>query len=106
LDDVPVGDELREFLREVGKSLLLSTKGEREHHPWTSKKCEESALGYNNDERLVVVEYNTPTGTITPIWSGGSYRNAPWLPLFPRRQRTGEDAEGGEHRGEALAGEG
>ncbi|MDQ3725263.1 MAG: HD domain-containing protein [Actinomycetota bacterium] len=97
---------LREFLREVGTSLLLSTKGEREHHSWSQEKCERSALGYNNDERLVVIEYNTPTGTITPLWSRGSYRNAPWIPLFPRRERVRDEDQEQTERGEVVVGEG
>jgi deoxynucleoside triphosphate triphosphohydrolase SAMHD1 len=105
LDSVSSQVELRGFLKDVGKAILLSTKGQRKYSPWSEEKCERSALGYNNDERLVVIEYNTPTGTITPLWGHGTYRNAPWLPLLPRRQRTGPKEEGAE-RGEVLAGEG
>jgi HD superfamily phosphohydrolase len=78
-------DELRGFLAEVGAELLKTTKGA--DHGWTEEQCANSALGYDGDERLIVIEYNTPPGTITAIWSPGQYRQADWMPLFPRRQR-------------------
>jgi hypothetical protein len=108
LDAEAISDSmaLREFLKEVGTSILLSTKGEKERSPWSRERCEGSALGYNNDERLVVIEYNTPTGTVTPLWSPGDFRNAPWLPLFPRRERVGDEDPGQAGRGEVVAGEG
>lgn len=81
-------DELRAYLREVGYELLWSTKGSRSEEPWAKQRCEESSLGYGNDERLVVLEYNTPTGTVTSLWKDGVFDGAQWLPLFPRRQTS------------------
>jgi len=106
LNGISNSEALRAFLREVGKSVLMTTKGQRGRKPWSEEKCERSALGYNNDERLVVIEYNTPTGTITPLWSSGTFRNADWTPLFPRRQRSGSAGGDAGQPGEALAGEG
>jgi HD superfamily phosphohydrolase len=105
-DNIPDSHALREFLRKVGISIIETTKGERSHNPWDRERCANSALGYNNDERLVVIEYNTPTGTITPLWSQGTFRNAPWLPLFPRRERVSGEGEEPTERGEVVAGEG
>lgn len=82
-------DELRKALTEIGYQVLRSTKGARAENPWTEERLRDSALGYNNDERLVVMEYNTPTGTITALWKGGVFDGAQWLPLFPRRQTSG-----------------
>jgi hypothetical protein len=94
LDDVPVtrANELRAYLRKVGAALLRSTKGVDAPERWTASRCAERALGYGNDEQLVVLPYNTPTGTITALWKSGTYGNAPWLPLVPRRGELG-DAE-------------
>lgn len=86
LDGLPKEEELRSFLREVGASLLLTTRGRQPNNPWNEEGCQEHALGYGNCERLVVTEYNCPTGTITALWKNGGYRNARWLPLFPRRR--------------------
>jgi deoxynucleoside triphosphate triphosphohydrolase SAMHD1 len=93
LDDfVKCGDELRAYLRKVGIALLRSTKGLESPERWNAMRCAERALGYGNDEQLVVLPYNTPTGTITALWKSGTFGNAPWLPLVPRRGELG-DAE-------------
>ena len=92
LDSIEGGnpDELREYLRKVGKELLRSTKGSEDPRRWPAKKCAERALGYGNDEQLVVLPYNTPTGTITALWKSGRFGSVPWLPLVPRRRELGE----------------
>lgn len=84
----PAAEGLRSFLSEVGYAVLKSTKGSRGSAPWTDERCTDSALGYGNDERLVVLEYNTPTGSITALWKDGVFDGARWLPLFPRRETS------------------
>jgi HD superfamily phosphohydrolase len=79
------GEELTAFLADVGERLLLSTKHLEDPQKWTKDLCAERALGYSNAKRLVVLAYNTPTSTITALWKSGTYRGAPWMPLFPRR---------------------
>jgi deoxynucleoside triphosphate triphosphohydrolase SAMHD1 len=91
-DSIERNDELRAYLRKVGVALLKSTKGVEDPERWNTKRCAERALGYGNDEQLVVLPYNTPTGTITALWKSGTFGNAPWLPLVPRRGELG-DAE-------------
>jgi hypothetical protein len=86
LAGLPDEQELREFLATVGESLLLTTRGQQPTAPWSKERCRENALGYGNSERLVVTEYNTPAGTLTALWKRGAYRQAEWLPLFPRRR--------------------
>lgn len=78
-------DELRDFLNGVGDEVLATTKGRDKPTEWTAERCRDCALGYSGAQRLVVFSYNTPTGTLTPLWKTGSYRDAPWMPLFPRR---------------------
>ncbi len=85
LDGVANGEALRTFLARVGFEVLSSTKGARSDDPWSADKCEERAVGYGNSERLVVLPYNTPTGTITALWKTGAFSGADWMPLFPRR---------------------
>jgi hypothetical protein len=79
------GAELTSFLAEVGEQLLLSTKHREEPGKWTATLCAERALGYSNAKRLIVLAYNNPTSTVTALWKSGTFRGAPWMPLFPRR---------------------
>ena len=76
---------LIEFLREVGRDLLVSTKGTENPVKWTQELIEARALGYGNLALLVVPYYNCPAGTLTALWRSGVFRGVPWLPLFPRR---------------------
>ena len=89
LTDLAPSSSLVDFLREVGRDVLQSTKGEENAGKWTEERCTEYALGYGDDQQIVVLFYNTPTGTITALWKSGRFRGAPWLPLFPRRNEPG-----------------
>jgi HD superfamily phosphohydrolase len=82
-------DELVAFLREVGEDVLTSTKGLEKPERWTNDRCAAYALGYGDCQQLVVMFYNTPTGTVTALWKSGRFRGAPWMPLFPRRGEPG-----------------
>jgi HD superfamily phosphohydrolase len=86
LDDQSIDrrHELRQYLAVVGEQLLLSTRHRVNPEKWTETRCRESALGYGGSERLVVMEHNCPTGTVTALWKAGAFRGAEWLPLFPR----------------------
>lgn len=88
LDTISVkdtADELRNFLQGVGYELLASTKGIDNPTKWNEQRCRDYSLGYGGLELLLIMTYNTPTATITPLWKGGTYCGVPWLPLFPRR---------------------
>lgn len=51
-------------------------------------RIENSKLGYNDAQQLVILKSNVPTYTITPIWlSGGKYRESEWQPLFDRTDK-------------------
>ena len=89
LAGLPCSDELCDFLSEVGYDVLMSTKGREGPEKWTAERCTEFALGYGDSQQLVVVFYNTPTGTVTPLWKSGTFRGAPWLALVPRRGEPG-----------------
>ncbi|MCY2987113.1 MAG: HD domain-containing protein [Planctomycetota bacterium] len=90
LDHV-VANELREFLAAIGTHLLRTTRGEEQPDKWTPERCAEYALGYGGLEQLLVLAYNTPTGTLTPLWKGGRVGGMPWFPLFPRRNEPSPD---------------
>jgi HD superfamily phosphohydrolase len=89
LEELPVSSGLRELLTDVGYELLVSTKGTTDPDKWTDERCQEFALGYGDRQQLVVLVYNTPTSAVTALWKGGTFRGAPWLPLFPRRGEPG-----------------
>ena len=78
-------DGLRAFLTDVGTALLSTTKGASNPDKWTVHRIEHCALGYGNEALLVLQQNNCPTATVTALWSQGSYRGVPWLPLFSRR---------------------
>lgn len=87
--DLEISSELLAFLQEVGHDVLSSTKGADNPERWPEARCEGYALGYGGKQQLLVMFYNTPTGTLTALWKTGRFRGAPWLPLFPRRDEPG-----------------
>jgi len=79
--------KLIDFLKMVGKDLLMSTKHKANPDKWTEARCQECALGYDNLGELVIFMQNAPTSTVTALWkSGGAYDKHSWLPLFPRSE--------------------
>jgi HD superfamily phosphohydrolase len=73
---------VRRYFEEAGK-IIMPTKalfnGEFKEN-WNEERMEESILGYNNAQQLIVFSWNTPTYTLTPLW----LRSKEWHPLFPR----------------------
>ena len=49
---------------------------------WDNDRIETSALGYNDDQQLIVFPWNTPTYTMTALWL--SSKKESWYPLFQR----------------------
>jgi hypothetical protein len=84
---------LRDFVRDVATTILLSEKQSQD-------AVNAKALGYAEAEAMVVFPYNCPTMTVTALWISGIYQGAEWLPLIARGRRTdpatgapvGEDA--------------
>jgi hypothetical protein len=54
---------------------------------WTPEKKRGRALGYGNKADLNVFYYNTPSSTLSALWSGTVQAADPWMPLFKRRRR-------------------
>ncbi|HEV7405649.1 MAG TPA: hypothetical protein VGO11_22080, partial [Chthoniobacteraceae bacterium] len=84
--DIPRRRELREFLDEVGRALMLDERKSPE-------AAERRALGDSRAEGLVVFPYNTPTMTITALWCRGVFKNREWTPLIERRRNRRPDGE-------------
>lgn len=75
------------YLKKAGKELLVSKVVDSEGRikdNWSQERVENSVLGYNDAQQLIVFAWNTPTYTITPLWLKGRINGVEWMPLFPR----------------------
>ncbi len=82
-------DIVKTSLSAIGEKLLLDNKlinGKLKDN-WTEERIRGSRLGYNDAQQLVVLEWNTPTYTLTPLWLKGKIDNMLWHPLFPRTDK-------------------
>lgn len=87
--DVDLDDNLKilkRYFLDAGK-LLINQKATEDDGAikanWSEDRMENSLLGYNDSQQLIVFAWNTPTYTLTPLWMQGK-RNFKWYPLFPR----------------------
>lgn len=90
IDGVEWSPELKQFLTEVGVSLLAWTKYRKrtdELSPEERNHCDSRAFGYRNVGGLLATATNVPTATVTALWSPGLYRNDPWMPLLIRQHK-------------------
>lgn len=95
-DDIFENDEqkrlVKEFLHDVGYNIIKSQKSEdgsyKEH--WSDQRAQDSALGYNDAQQMVILKSSVPTYTITPFWQKGTYRSIDWHPLFLRTNKDGK----------------
>jgi HD superfamily phosphohydrolase len=76
------GEPVRDRAREIGRQLLKTTQSAK-----TDEWIAERSLGYGNNGYLLVFPYNTPTQTLTLLWSEGTVDGWRWLPIFPRRAK-------------------
>ena len=49
---------------------------------WDDNRINNSVLGYNDDQQLIIFPWNTPTYTMTALWLASKKEN--WYPLFQR----------------------
>ena len=74
----------KRYFEEAGK-LLINEKafinGVQKSN-WSDERINNSILGYNDAQQLIVFPWNTPTYTITALWLGSKSNN--WHPLFQR----------------------
>lgn len=82
-----LAQKAKKFFAKVGRSILRDrAKRKVEGIKKQSRFCSSHALGFGNQELLVVYSYNVPKPTITLLWEKGTYRGRPWKPLFPIRE--------------------
>ena len=74
------------ILKDIGLELLHVNEPS-----WDFSKKTKRCLGYGNDARIIVTDFNVPTNTITCLWMSGSItykeKNIEWKALFPRRKK-------------------
>lgn len=78
---------VKSYFEAAGKMLIeqkaYDENGKRKQH-WTDQRMQDSVLGYNDAQQLIVFAWNTPTYTMTPLWMGSNREGKEWYPLFPR----------------------
>ncbi|MCI0719160.1 MAG: hypothetical protein L0338_09345 [Acidobacteria bacterium] len=76
--------EAEGFFRRVGFEILeeYARKKNWPESEWESKRAKH-AIGFGDDQLLVVYFYNVPTATVTLLWQQGSFNGKQWTPLFP-----------------------
>lgn len=67
----------------VARDLFKTT-----HPNWDESKLTERLLGYGNKGLLITFSYNTPSQTLTCVWSNGNWRGLEWTPLLLRRPKV------------------
>ena len=83
---------IEKIFQSIGYELLKSSKKINEKDEWkdgwNNKRAEEFSLGYANAQQCIVMSWNTPTYTLTPIWCKGTVKDGrDWFPLFPRQSK-------------------
>lgn len=75
--------EFKEFCTTVGFQTLEDDQKPDHDVKWRNAR----SLGYGNLGLLLVSAFNTPTATLTAIWSQGKYSGRDWAAVFPRRTK-------------------
>ena len=74
------------ILKDIGLKLLHFNEP-----AWDFSKKTKRSLGYGNDARIIITDFNVPTNTITCLWMSGSItydeKNIEWKALLPRRKK-------------------
>jgi len=79
--------KLMKCLKRIGYEILSSKKKTDSGYSegWDEERLQECSLGYSDAQQCLVLPWNTPTYTLTPLWAEGFLENGtPWRPLFPR----------------------
>lgn len=81
---------VRSCFQNIGVQVLRSRKKEGIGFKpgWEEKKIQECSLGYNDAQQTLVLQWNTPTSTLTALWAEGELEDGThWTPLFPRQSK-------------------
>jgi hypothetical protein len=91
--DASVKKEAEDLFRTIGYAILEDRSRrwfsnadvpDAEKEALREQQRKRFAVGYGDDQRLVVFRYNVPKTTVTLLWEKrGQYNGVPWRPLFP-----------------------
>lgn len=84
IQDNDANSVTRKYFEAAGKCLIYDKafKNGIQKEKWDDIRIQNSVLGYNNDQQLIVFPWNTPTYTLTALWLGS--KKEEWYPLFQR----------------------
>lgn len=89
--DIRQKQVVQKYLGEIGGEILTIAKSDKAgklKENWPEERVDNSKLGYNDAQQLVILKSNVPTYTVTPIWlDGGRYKGKDWMPLFDRTDK-------------------
>lgn len=77
---------LRDIGYQVQKSSKMMPNGELKSR-WNEKRVQQSVLGYNDAQQMVVFDFNVPTYTLTSFWQNGLFNGKEWKGLFQRTDK-------------------
>jgi hypothetical protein len=82
-----MAESARKVFFDVGYSILEERAAESEETAEARESYRRrNAIGFGDDQLLIVYDYNIPKGTVTLLWERGLYKQVPWEPLFPIRE--------------------
>jgi HD superfamily phosphohydrolase len=81
---------VEKYMKEIGYEVLKSTKTEEGKFKknWSEERINNSALGYNDAQQIVVFDFNIPTYSLTALWQNGTYKRREWKGLFQRTDKS------------------
>lgn len=89
--DVDQKKIVEKYMGEIGREILMTAKCDKAGKlkgNWSEERINNSKLGYNDAQQMVILKSNVPTYTITSIWlAGGRYKGREWNPLFDRTDK-------------------
>lgn len=78
---------VKKTLKDIGEKILLNRNKNEDgglKDRWDLDRIEDSALGYNDAQQMVIFESNVPTYTICAFWTTEKDNQCIWKGLFQR----------------------
>ena len=84
IQDLEAQETAKKYFEAAGKMLIYEKafKDGIQKPNWDDNRINNSVLGYNDDQQLIIFPWNTPTYTMTALWLASKKEN--WYPLFQR----------------------
>ena len=82
---------VRKYLRKMGYEILKSAKTDKDgvlDERWDEEMLQDSSLGYDDAQQIVVLERSIPTYSLTALWQNGKFEGRDWHGLFKRTEKS------------------